>query len=402
MDYLRFFWGNKRLISFGFILTFFSSFGQTFLLSLYVPKILNEFELTNSFFGGLYAVATIGSSLILVYVGKLIDRTDLKKYTIYSSMLLMAACLMLAFSFNVFMIFLGLLGLRFAGQGLLSHISNTSISKFFDKTRGKALSITSLGYSTGEGLLPIIMSFIMIYTSWRNSMIFSAVIVAIILIPFVWVALSKESAKPIENDTKSDEPFSNKLLLKDKKFYLLALNSIVLPFLITGLFFYQSELAIYKNWTLEWLSFCFIGFALGRTLFSLVVGKLIDNYSAVRLLPIYLLPFLTGLILLLTIDHNYSGFIYLFLTGISVGAGSNISTAAIAEIYGTKYLGSVRSLFVTIMILGTASSPLLFGLILDYSLSFGVIILGGIIFTSIVILQSVQLSLKYRISLSTN
>lgn len=85
MDYLRFFLGNKRLISFGFILTFFSSFGQTFLLSLYVPKILNEFELTNSFFGGLYAFATVGSSLILVYVGKLIDRTNLKTYTIYSS-----------------------------------------------------------------------------------------------------------------------------------------------------------------------------------------------------------------------------------------------------------------------------------------------------------------------------
>lgn len=403
MDYIKFFLNNKRLISFGFILTFFSSFGQTFLLSLYVPKIISDFELTNSFFGGLYAIATVGSSFILAYVGKLIDNSDLRKYSLYSALLLMLSSLMMAFSNNIFMVFLGLLGLRFAGQGLLSHISSTSISKFFDKTRGKALSITSLGYSTGEGFFPILMSFVIGYVGWRNSLILNSLIIAIILIPFIWFTLSKINDLNSETEfgTKSSN-FSRSILFRDKNFYLIALNSIVLPFLVTGLFFYQSSLADFKNWTIEWISFSFLGFAAGRTVSSLISGKLIDKYSALKLLPLYLIPFLIGLISLLFFDHNYIAIAYLTLTGISVGFGSTIKTAVIAEIYGVKSLGGIRSVFATIMILGTALSPLLFGFLIDNGYSFNYIITGGILLVILVSILSTQIAVQYKYAIETN
>ena len=403
MDYIKFFLRNKRLISFGFILTFFSSFGQTFLLSLYVPKIINDFHLTNSFFGGLYAIATVGSSFILAYVGKLIDHTDLRKYSLYSAVLLLLSSLMLAFSATILMIFLGLLGLRFAGQGLLSHISSTSISKFFDKTRGKALSITSLGYSTGEGFFPILMSFVIGYVGWRNSLIINSSIVAIVLIPFIWFALAKVNEQNSETEIKNNSSnFKRSNLFRDKNFYLIALNSIVLPFLVTGLFFYQSSLAEFKNWTIEWISFSFIGFAIGRTISSLLSGKLIDKYSALKLLPLYLIPFLVGLIALLFFNHTYTAIVYLTLTGISVGFGSTIKTAVIAEIYGVKSLGSIRSMFATIMILGTALSPLLFGFLIDNGYSFLHIISGGIILVILVSILSTQVDKQYKYATEVN
>jgi len=403
MDYIKFFLKNKRLISFGFILTFFSSFGQTFLLSLYVPKIINDFELTNSYFGGLYAIATVSSSFILAYVGKLIDHTDLRKYTLYSAFLLMLSSLMMAFSTNIFMIFLGLLGLRFAGQGLLSHISSTTISKFFDKMRGKALSITSLGYSTGEGFFPILMSFVIGYVGWRNSLILNSLIVAVILIPFLWFALSKVKNLNSETDNSVKNSYTSRsILFQDRNFYLIALNSIVLPFLVTGLFFYQSSLAEFKNWTIEWISFSFLGFAAGRTISSLLSGQLIDKFSALKLLPLYLLPFLIGLLSLLYFDHIYIAIAYLTLTGISVGFGSTIKTAVIAEIYGVKSLGGIRSVFATIMILGTALSPLLFGFLLDNGYSFLHIISGGIILVISVSLLSTQVAAKCKYAIESN
>ena len=402
MNYIKFFLNNKRIISFGFILTFFSSFGQTFLLSLYVPKIINDFQLTNSYFGGLYAVATISSSFILAYVGKLIDNSDLKKYTLYSALLLLLSSLIMAFSFNIVMIFFGLLGLRFAGQGLLSHISSTSISKFFDKTRGKALSITSLGYAMGEGIFPILTSFIIAYVGWRNSLLINSSFVALVLIPFVWFAL--KNTKGINKDSRNKEitNFSRSSLFMDRNFYLLTLNSITLPFLLTGLFFYQTSLATSKNWTIEWLSVAFIGFAAGRTISSLISGKLIDKYSALKLLPLYLIPFLIGLILLLFFNHIYIAFAYLTLTGITVGLGSTIKTAAIAETYGIKYLGGIRSVFATTMILGTAVSPLLYGYVLDIGYDFSYIILGGILFTVVTSILSTQVTKQYKYATETN
>ncbi len=403
MNYIKFFLNNKRIISFGFILTFFSSFGQTFLLSLYVPKIINDFQLTNSYFGGLYAVATISSSFILAYVGKLIDNSDLKKYTLYSALLLLLSSLIMAFSFNIVMIFFGLLGLRFAGQGLLSHISSTSISKFFDKTRGKALSITSLGYAMGEGIFPILTSFIIAYVGWRNSLLINSSFVALVLIPFVWFALTnikKETSN--HSNSKESAKFSRSFLFKDKNFYLIAFNSITLPFLVTGLFFYQTSLADSKNWTIEWLSIAFLGFAAGRTISSLLSGKLIDKYSALKLLPLYLIPFLIGLVLLYFFNHIYIAFAYLTLTGISVGLGSTIKTAVIAETYGVKFLGGIRSVFATSMILGTAISPLLYGYILDSGYNFSYIILGGILFTIIASLLSTQVTKQYKYATETN
>lgn len=380
MNYLKFFLTNKRLISFGFILTFFSSFGQTFLISLYVPKIIADFSLTNSTFGGLYAAATIGSSFILMYVGKLIDHVDLKKYTLSAAILLMLSCLIMAFSANIAMVFVGLLGLRFAGQGLLSHISNTTVAKSFEQTRGKALSITSLGYSSGEGFFPALLSMVIGYFGWRYSLIANSAVVAGLLIPFVLFTFhdgDRKFSTPANQNLADD--FSRRMLFRDKCFYLLAVNAVAVPFLATGLFFYQSALAAYKHWDVEWLSFCFLGFALGRTVFSLLSGHLIDKYSAVKLLPLYLMPFLSGLTVLLIVDHVYAGFLYLFLTGVTVGLGGPIKIAAVTEIYGSEYLGGVRSVFATLMVLGTAISPLLFGFLMDNGTSFLFIIITGII-----------------------
>jgi len=403
MDFIRLFLKNKRLLSFGFVLTFFSSFGQTFLISLYVPKIINEFQITNSFFGGLYALATVGSSFILVYVGKLIDNTDLKKYSIYSSIVLLISCLLIAFSFDIIMIFLGLLGLRFAGQGLLSHISNTTISKYFDKTRGKALSITSLGYSSGEGFFPLLMSIVIFYFGWRNSLIINSAAIGLFLIPFIWFVLSNNINNGKNNEVQSaSENFSRKFLLRDKRFYIIAANAITLPFLATGLFFYQSALADYKGWSMEWLSFSFMGFAIGRTIFSLVSGQIIDKYSAVKLLPFYLLPFIIGLFLLLVSSNIYVAFIYLFLTGVSIGFGSTVKTAVIAEIYGINNIGSIRSLFATIMVLSTALSPFLFGLILDNGYNFSVILIFGLLMVFGIITLSTQLTSHSKYAVQIN
>lgn len=403
MEYIQLFLKNKRLLSFGFVLTFFSSFGQTFLISLYVPKIINEFQITNSFFGGLYALATVGSSFILIYVGKLIDKTDLKKYSIYSSIVLLISCLLIAFSFDIIMIFLGLLGLRFAGQGLLSHISNTTISKYFDKTRGKALSITSLGYSSGEGFFPLLMSLFIFNFGWRNSLIINSAAIGLFLIPFIWFALSNNINYGKNNEVQpASENFSRKFLFRDKRFYIIAANAVTLPFLATGLFFYQSALADYKGWTMEWLSFSFMGFAIGRTLFSLVSGQIIDKYSSVKLLTLYLLPFIIGLFLLLVSSHIYIAFIYLFLTGVSIGFGGTVKTAVIAEIYGVNNIGSIRSLFATIMVLGTALSPFLFGLILDNGYNFSVILVFGLLMVFGIIALSTQLTShsKYAVQLN--
>ena len=73
---------NKKVILFGFIFTFFSSFGQSFFLGLFNSSLRNELNITHGQFGTIYAGATICSSLILVWFGKKIDDIKLFKYSL--------------------------------------------------------------------------------------------------------------------------------------------------------------------------------------------------------------------------------------------------------------------------------------------------------------------------------
>jgi predicted MFS family arabinose efflux permease len=247
------------------------------------------------------------------------------------------------------------------------------------------------------------MIFVIGYVGWRNSLIINSIMVAVVLIPVIWFSLANIKEKDDESKgNKKNSDFSRSVLFKDRNFYLIALNSIVLPFMVTGLFFYQTSLADFKNWTIEWLSFSFLGFAAGRTISSLLSGKLIDKYSALKLLPLYLIPFLIGLTTLLFFNHSYVAFVYLTLTGVSVGLGGTIKTAVIAETYGVKSLGGIRSVFATIMILGTALSPLLFGFLIDNGYSFMHIISGGIILVIIVSFLSIQINTQYKYATQTS
>lgn len=372
-------------------MTFFSSFGQTFMVSLYVPEILKEFDLTSSSFGTIYGAATVLSGLSLVYGGRLIDRCNLRTYTLTAVLLLIVSCFCIALSTWLLPLFLGFWGLRFAGQGLFSHISSTSISKFFDESRGKALSLSVMGYSVGEACFPYVIGMIIGLIGWRRSMFLNGIMIGTTLIPFVFVALrNKRHCVPVEVQSDAGKSaFSSRALWTDKRFLIIVVAATILPFATTGLFFHQVRLAHEKGWALAWLTASFLGYALGRTVFALVSGKLIDRFSALKVFPYHMSPFLLALAVLIFFDNALAAPVYLTLTGVAIGFSSTVKTALLAEIYGIENLGSIKSMATIAMVLGTAISPALFGLALDNGLGFRFIgiVTAGIVF-SIMILCS--------------
>ena len=60
--------------------------------------------------------------------------------------------------------------MRFSGQGLMSHTSTTTISRYFNERRGKALSAIWFGLSSAEFILPIIIIFFFINYIMENSL----------------------------------------------------------------------------------------------------------------------------------------------------------------------------------------------------------------------------------------
>jgi MFS family permease len=380
MSYFRFFIANRKLLSFGLLLTFFSGFGQTFLFSLYVPSFIADFGLKYAHISAIYAVATLVSALCLSYLGRFIDHMDLRQFTMLVVGGFAAALLTTAIAPSAWVLALGIWGIRLTGQGLMSHTSLTAMSRYFDHARGKALSIASLGHPLSEGIFPLIIALLISSIGWRYTLGLSALSLLVFLLPVVNRSLAGQSgqaAGPPAAPTSAEaslEPVSQRQIIKNRRFWLLLPNFLAVGAIGTALFFHQLTLAAYKGWSAEWIAVCFMGFALASSSAMILAGPLVDRFSAVRLYPFYLLPFAAGILVLLVSDNRWAGMAYMVLMGLTMGAGATIRSAIQAELYGIRAIGAVRSVFTSLLIISTALGPAAYGLLLDADFSFTAIL----------------------------
>lgn len=372
-DYLH---RNRHLLGFGFLLTFLSSFGQTFVISLYLPSIQKTFDLSDGGFSSIYAGATLSSAFTITWLGSFIDKVRLTRFTVFVMIGLIFFLVFLSFSYFIPMLFIALYGLRLFGQGMMSHTSITSMARFFDDGRGKAISIGALGHSFGEAVLPIIIVSVMYAVGWRGTLLFSTFLVAL-AIPYSIYLLRKNSnftqlrkyiPQPFSKDEKKlANPWQ---IMKSKAFWIIMPSSMAAAAIGTGFLLFKLKLGIAKGWEPAFIAGGFSAYAAGNALSNLLAGFLSDKWNGKVLFPFYLLPGALGILMLI---FSNDAWVYIALIGgigISNGFGGTVKNVALTEMYGTKIIGSVRSLFTTVMVFSTALGPLLFGFLLDNHFSF--------------------------------
>ncbi len=377
--YVHFLKSNFKAVSFGWILTFYSSFGQTFLISLYVPFLLVDLGMSKGAFGTYYAVATITASMFLLRVGHLVDEQRIKSLTTKVIILLALSCLILTIAWHPWVLFIALIGLRLGGQGLMTHISLSVMSRYFDADRGKALSISSLGYSMSEMVIPAILGAIIAFSHWRVAAGLSIAVVLALLLVLPWFKTERMDIPKEEASDNAALRGKRKFywnMVKTKKFWIIAGPSLANGFAITGFFFYQFVMAEEKGWPVQIYTLLFAGYGGVRLLISIYGGSLTDKISAVRIFPWVLLPVTMGMVALALGQGLISAGIFLVGTGLSLGMVGVVKTAALAEVYGVQSIGRVRSIFSVVAVFSTAIAPMIFGLLLDRGVTFEAIAWG--------------------------
>ena len=397
VEFVTFARREVRTLLVGLLFTFLSSFGQTFFISLFVPYFQDVFALTDASYGTMYSVATLGSAITLPYLGGWIDRTSLRRYGLAVAGGLTVACLSVALSYHVGFLLLSLYLLRLTGQGLSSHTGRTAMARAYSGGRGRALSIANLGYPLGEGILPLMFTALLWYVSWRTAWLGVSGVLLLVFIPLLAFLIAdikpEEQFVNEDNDRDPDSPGDDEMpdsttyleLLSEVRFWMLTPDVILPGFWATGLLLYQVQMAEQFQWSKALMATAFVSFAVGRVIFSLMAGPLIDLLSARRLFPLYLLPFGAGLLAAYFHPGKWSAFLYLGCLGMTLGAGGNLKSSLFAELYGTKILGTVRSLFTSISVAGTALCPSLMGWLLYGGFSFTTILawaLGSVVVAS--------------------
>jgi len=385
---------NFKVILFGFIFTFFSSFGQSFFLGLFNSSIRDALSITHGQFGSIYASATLLSSFILVWIGKKIDDINILKFASYVIALLAFSCFLFSKISSVIFLFFSIFLMRLSGQGLMSHAATTTISRFFEKSRGRALSATWLGLSLAEFILPLLIIFLLTFLDWRNIWISISILIIVVLPIFSFLLIKniKLDSREISNfndvKKKKIKQWKRIEVLQDYRFYVICLSMLAMPSIATGTFVYQSFIVSSKNWGPYIIAQSFMVYSILSVITLFLSGFLIDKFSSRKLLIYMNIPLLFSTFVLYYFDSPFSSFAFLGLIGISNGLANVLGSATWAEIYGVKYIGSIKALTTALMVFSTAFGTAIFGIFIDngFSIEKIALILGCYIVIAITLL----------------
>ena len=367
MNYFRFIQKYKRFLAFGMLVALFSSFGQTYFIGLFSAEIRAAFALSHGDFGLIYSAGSLAAGVFLIWLGRYVDRLDLRLWIALLCVAAVAACIVMGLAPSVIILAVALFLLRLTCQSLLSHTYMTSMARYFDSGRGKAISIAMLGHPIGEAIFPLITVTLLAFLGWRDVWLIYAAIGAVLFLPIVlWLLRGHGErhrdylarlAAPAAATREAGRQWTQGEVLRDVRFYLMQLAMMVPAFAFTGLFIHQAHMAEAKGWSLAWLATCFSAYAATSIVSSLTIGPLIDRIGATRIAPWALLPVVISMLVLALFSHPAATMVFMAGLGLCMGMVFTSFTAIWAELYGVRHLGAIRSLVMAIMVLVSAIAP---------------------------------------------
>lgn len=365
---------DTNYIVFGFIHFFFSGLGQSFLIGSFKTYFIGSISLwdntimSNSDFAYIYMACTILSGFTILFVGPIVDKIKIQHASITAGTLLILFTIIISRTSSFWFFAISLFGIRFCGQGLLPLIGSTAIARHYDKDRGKAISLTSIGVSFSEAILaPVIGSLLYIW-DWQNVWQLLGVLISLVFIPLVIFLINKNDKfqfAPSQRTKRGKLSKNRKAILRDYKFYVLLVNYIFPPFLFTGLVINADLFENLQHYDPLWFIFCIPAFGITRSLTTITIGPIIDKYTAVKVFPFNMIPLIIGIIIIHLSNEPWLLFVFTALFGVTMGINGTSSSAMWVELYGPSHLASIKSLTSTMMILATSISVPIFNWLLS-------------------------------------
>lgn len=258
-------------------------------------------------------------------------------------------------------------------------------SRWFSKSRGKAMGIAYLGIGIGGMLVPQISKWLNLQMDWRSSLVILGILIIAIALPMAWFV--QENPEVVTSEHNPIEPqITFKSIFKQRSFYLLAIGSMCSIGAVAGV---SQNLKLFLSIDLNYTqgqAANIISMVLGASIIGrLLMGWISDRYPKKNVMVlIYTLITLSILLLYFT---SVPWVIYLFaiIFGIGLGGDYMIIPLMAAELFGVKVMGRIMGLVLTVDGLAEAFGPILTGGLRDkygsYPIGFTALIILSIVGT---------------------
>jgi len=379
--------------------------GQTSGVSTFTDHLIKVFGITRDQLSTTYLIGTIGSSLVLTYVGKLYDKYGARWMGILTSICMGSILFYMSqsdrialylgnllnlqhaqFYVSVAVLSVGFFLLRLSGQGAMTMISRNMIMKWFIVKRGLTGGISSVFVSFGFSVAPYTFDKLIEHSSWREAWMLmgGTAIVFFSLIVFFFYRDNPEECdlKPDNlDDYKQDDSSVQRKAQKQYRlnearktyvFWLYAISFAIYALMITGFVFNVVSIFDKVGMSKADALFIFIPASAISTVITLAGGYLSDYIRLKVLLIIYLLG-LTAMAV--SIPHLQQPIFYYLLiagNGIATGIYSVLISVAWPRFFGRQYLGEISGFAMSLMVFFSAVGPLIFSSSLSHFGSYSV------------------------------
>ena len=385
---LSFFKSQWQFLLFGFLLAFFSSPGQTFFISLFSGEIRATLNLSHGEFGSIYAAGTLLSAATLIPLGRLVDTIKLRKIALAIIIGLAFAAMHFSFVSSVFTLGLGVYFLRLSGQGMMSHLYATAITRRYVAERGRAYSIAVFGHPVSEFAMPVLVIAMLSVLDWRQVWQVTALLVLAIMIPATLLLTGRRAGQDGDGVDGLDANeagrggihWTRREMLTHWRFWMLSGLVLAPSFTTTGMFFHQIYFVETKGIDLtQWVTGYgfFAGFSIAG---SFLGGYLVDRFSAARIAPLAVGALSLAVFMLYLAEPGAMVYAYFIVFGLIQGISHTAASPIWAELYGTKHLGGIKAIAQSMMVFASALSPVTLGLMIDNGMTLTalMVVLGSI------------------------
>jgi MFS family permease len=369
MSLLPFLRDNAPWLAAGGLLTLMSSFGQTFFISIFAGEIRESFGLSHGAWGGIYSLGTATSAVVMVWAGSL---TDVFRVRVLGPVILIGlalACTAMAINPVVWALPVVVFALRLFGQGMCSHIAVVAMARWFIATRGRALSIATLGFALGEAVLPVSFVALMAVVDWHFLWLVAAAI-CVLVVPVLMMLLRQERTPQSMSEQFSStgmqgKHWTRREALRHPLFWMMVPAILGPSAFNTAFFFHQVHFADIKGWTHVELVALFPVYTLMGVAAMVLSGWALDRYGTSRLMPFYQLPMVLSFLVFSGASGSLGALVGFLFMAMTTGANATLPNAFWAEFYGTAHIGAVKAMAAAVMVLGSAIGPGVTGLLID-------------------------------------
>ncbi len=361
--------------------------GQSHTFSVFVKEISRDLEISSTSIATAYGLATLAAALLLPQMGRLVDRFGPRRTLTAIVVMLGGACLFFGAAANFLWLAVAFAMLRFFGQGSMVLGCANLMAHWFNRRRGFAVSLMSLGFGVSMAVHPTLSQFLIETVGWREAWVWLGVSTWLLMLPPVLILIidrPEEIAAAPDGITHNIREGSNhthdnqitgltrKDALREPSFYILAAGCFTISMLVTTLHFHQVSILASQGVASDVATRAFAVSALAMIITMPLVGFMFDRYRTRYVFAAGLLVTAGCLMGVTEVDGATSAILYALLFGLNNAFGMTIFGYIWPRYFGRRHIGSIQGTGQLIGVVGASLGPLPVGLAFDLVGSAGV------------------------------